>query len=1621
MKQRLKRLHGIGFALSAMLWIFSCNLSAQTKGIVTGLDISLESLAGGYYDRTYRARGIVYEIVGIAGLRPASKAKVRARLGGKWETFISDSRGNFEIALVVPAESKFDKGFFDTAKLEIEVSKASFEREYTFSVQLNSPLKAVIKTDRNRYEPGEMVHVWSRIDDVVTGRPLAGIPVELALRSGEKRAAITSTAGVATADFKTVAGDTAFKDEVSVSADKKVLADGHFSVGRRASTDLLVDVLATPKAVRAGEPFSVEVKVRSVRGTPMAGAEVSLRLSEQKLHGTTSADGIVTFSTKAPAYSNRTEGENVIRIEGTARHAGCRAASFDSRIELRTSPSYRIDVFSPRGGLVPEVEDQLIVSLKTTEGLPAKAGTVVRLRSAAFGDKEVKAVVNRHGLASVPIHLMPGDYAVHVAGDCESETATSIDAVVSADEGSVMSGDDGAVAKAHFCVKVFNDVLVFPVLEKASVGPGESVAAVLKRRPSAAGLKVMVELECGDAVGPIETEVALPSSNTVRLTAPKEGLGVCTVRARPLLDGKRPSTFGIGAFEAFLLRPIAPSFPSLTLDRDIYSVKGRATLTVHTAKETTKSWAAVLVRDLAQHQGERPFDDYFLKDELTRAALDPSTPEKDLLLRVTLADASGADEDTADDGEPPRPEMEIDAVHLASVLIKDEAAKWMVAVEQLLSESLDAGTVEDVAVGRGASMRFRDDAVALALKDSGDEEARTLGEGRVTPAMLTELDPSFSFDTVAQRVARNRLVRLWTRLSAELNPDENDESRALGRSAIPLDRLLSDMVRRGVFSPRDLYDPWGNAFAIRKTKRPCRFVLSSRFEGYELSSPGQNGIFGDADDVRDPWQRSIPQGTLYARASGEDKLMAALSAVSPGTFAFEKLVAAYERLNDEAIEELIGDGLQGNLGTIGHGGGGGSGSGYGRGSGGLGGRRGAVSRVSRRDLGGALAGLLREDFPATLYFNGEIPLSPSGVTEVEIPLAHAATTYLVEVIEWREDGWRWSASTEIHVDQDFLVDTPLPERATVGDEIQLPIRIFNRTDAARTLHVVATGTDALGIVPVETAPILVPAKETIEVPAVLVFPKAASGTMTFAALDDKDNPVDAVRRSIVVRPSARRARTEAMELMRGFGRIALSIPEGAEPVGTSRVTVSVGPALFRVQNPPLWSRWSDSFTGFGAMRGERWDAAELKSETDDNYVIEKAAMIGAAWNQAAIADQFIETQLEELSDLLHKSKSENGKKTQSQIRSLSRILILLSPAALHAKMRPALARSLPKLMKTLRIEVENGAALFADAPWLSARCAAALLWTAPPRKGGKRAKDLLTRARAAVVTIDGEPWFEGGRDEPPNTYDDDDSSVAAAAYLAVAELRSGEAEAAFQLMRSLRGVILSNLDELRFFYDMRKEDRIMAEAAVALLGEDREPSRLTAVVDKETYPIELTDGVGEVEVPRLGRGGLHSIEIRGALKNVIAVQAEAGYTVEWTLPPKHPGPFAARIEGKTGRADERSDFKLVVRNRIPRLIPQPVVEISLPAGAEMDEEAKKALSKWTIEEPLVSKDILTLKLRPMRPKEEVAIPLAWLWTSAGKFKGLGVTAWAADRPEALSVLPEDTLTISKRTSNAGGL
>ena len=86
---------------------------------------------------------------------------------------------------------------------------------------------------------------------------------------------------------------------------------------------------------------------------------------------------------------------------------------------------------------------------------------------------------------------------------------------------------------------------------------------------------------------------------------------------------------------------------------------------------------------------------------------------------------------------------------------------------------------------------------------------------------------------------------------------------------------------------------------------------------------------------------------------------------------------------------------------------------------------------------------LRQFFPETLYWMPELVTDDQGHAQIEVPMADSITTWRASLLVSDKQGNLGSAELGLRVFQDFFVEPDLPRFLTVGDEIDVPIAVYN--------------------------------------------------------------------------------------------------------------------------------------------------------------------------------------------------------------------------------------------------------------------------------------------------------------------------------------------------------------------------------------------------------------------------------------------------------------------------------------------------------------------------------------------------------------------------------------------------
>jgi len=192
---------------------------------------------------------------------------------------------------------------------------------------------------------------------------------------------------------------------------------------------------------------------------------------------------------------------------------------------------------------------------------------------------------------------------------------------------------------------------------------------------------------------------------------------------------------------------------------------------------------------------------------------------------------------------------------------------------------------------------------------------------------------------------------------------------------------------------------------------------------------------------------------------------------------------------------------------------------------------------------------LRQYFPETLYWAPEIVTDESGFVSFEIPMADSITTWRLTALASSQDGQLGFTTRGIRVFQDFFVDIDLPVALTQGDEISIPVGVFNYLPKAQEVRLVVEQEDWFELLG-EAEQTLTIASNDIDV---IYFPIRVLkfGRRGFQVTAWGEQMSDAIRREVKVVPNGKEFRLTESDWLR----------ESADRSGPLEVVIEIPPGV----------------------------------------------------------------------------------------------------------------------------------------------------------------------------------------------------------------------------------------------------------------------------------------------------------------------------------------------------------------------------------------------------------------------------------------------------------------------------
>ncbi len=201
---------------------------------------------------------------------------------------------------------------------------------------------------------------------------------------------------------------------------------------------------------------------------------------------------------------------------------------------------------------------------------------------------------------------------------------------------------------------------------------------------------------------------------------------------------------------------------------------------------------------------------------------------------------------------------------------------------------------------------------------------------------------------------------------------------------------------------------------------------------------------------------------------------------------------------------------------------------------------------------------LRQYFPETLYWAPEVITNQEGFVSLDIPMADSITTWRLTALASSQDGQLGFNTQGIRVFQDFFVDIDLPVALTQGDQISIPVGVFNYLPEAQDVRLVVEEEDWFELLGGSEQELSI-ASNDIEV---VYFPIQVKefGRQGFQVTAWGSQMSDAIRREVRVLPDGKEIRLTESDWLRENKQVALQLPAEAVPE-TSFVEVKIYPGV----------------------------------------------------------------------------------------------------------------------------------------------------------------------------------------------------------------------------------------------------------------------------------------------------------------------------------------------------------------------------------------------------------------------------------------------------------------------------
>ena len=1550
-------------------------------GDVTGIDLNLDGNLSATRGHPWRAFATVYEVVGLRDLRPARGAHVRLTTSiahSHAAELTTDDHGRILLQLDVPENAPQNV----SVGLEVRHLGSILRRfDFPLSTQDRAQISFDFTPDQIPVVGAHTTTIVGRITDVITGTAI--IDRNIALTFLDPRGSEIATHDTVRSDtagfFHTVLTIPNDQPSVIIHAKTGTVLPGIEATKQIIFTQPLVrselQIVPSKDVVAPGESDEIDFQVRNEFGLPVEHAAIHITGSEQWSTREliyTDARGRARATWTAPSHIDAPFRDGYASATAVLPNG----ESPQSAARIRVAKTDWLPLYALEGGvIVPGLPSTFHVSPIDMHGQIATTHIRISSTHHAMSSHEAFSASFDGTLGTFDLPAFALDEPRTPTGD---DTEHACDPTISVDL-TIELGSGPRTSRQTICLPIDRDGTLVLHANKWRMERGQPLNVTIARAASVRTLPIIIRAY-DERHALLETRVDA-NVNSVELAIPDDTTGLVHIVARPLYGTEELEIRG-GSW-------VVDSQPKSAGQNALFE------LAVQFPARERSSFPAFR----GVHNDPR-FDEFATERAVTRDLDAPA------VLRNGHIVAMPAPRDATTS------HLLRDSWRARARFIEGRLGRVFGQIETRVDQAIP-GSLRQVAAHTAHGWTFNSQILDAVASTDADEGARGLSGEPLTITQLASLDPEFTYDNVARRVTRHRLMKVLLSLREFVRSRDLDLPWAhMGDPATWLAAIANNVHEVQIanrsydavnddqdIAPSDLFDAWGREFKLRPSRagHPL-FAAIVAVPGYDLVSAGPDGVYGNADDVVDPTAIVLTHDGVYAQAVNERALVAELHGVALGRAIASEIGSANGvpvDESDDTEENVVAD-----------------------------------SPIT-----------LPDEFENAHLGVPTLPLSPGPYEWLTDPNVQervirptSVTDQFSTVTDRLEQQWgavpharTLMQHTGISLVGEALLVVPYRDERGASVVSDLAVPAFLRVGEALTIDATIANLDdtdsdiSIGITSHGSIPMTAP--EHIRIAGGASAPISLhvnannvgrfAYTISIWSVRDSNSRAFQIHGFIDVLPASIPMRSEALG---GAGtdnwHTTLAIPSDAKHVSGEVVVFAPNELVRDFALNDIWFEdptvrlWAAALVHQDAslinLLTRHFNASQIVSPFVRRPMhvwpaLEMACAI-VALGSAAPENDAANTLRDVLSGRLSSgTQLADSDAAAGALRTNAAVLAALSTYAppLPREGVNMNNRAIDQSIAAARASLRESYFQMRAEPTLLVRAAAALL-LADERDGHGRA--MYELARTALI-------HHGDRVEfaPRLTHTRGDADAVASLFaLAVAAHQMNDLDTQHAAARSALALLTSPRelrDEALFWY--------VASGVYGALGAATNDAAIR--IDGEAHTVAFDHGVMHIAMPDLQEGSTHSISINGHEDDGYVVRVTGMY--DRAIHESNRAPVSLAIAGDIGKEHTTAALTLLVTPTSD--VPDLEMDITLPAASGDDDALISALraNASVASAEIRTRHVVHIRLNALSPSKPTQIMLPLRWIARGDTVGLGVVAYQTSHPDQTTTLTERHLVV----------